>query len=53
MHDTDIRAGGICGEMGPRPAPGLVPYMCSLEAGHDGDHKAILDGDLLDSWPAH
>ncbi|WP_319456895.1 MULTISPECIES: hypothetical protein [unclassified Mycobacterium] len=51
MHDPDIRSGGVCAEIGPRPAPDLKPYMCSLDTDHDGAHQAILAGELLDSWP--
>jgi len=41
----------VCGESGPKPAPGMISYMCSLPVGHLGAHQAILGAELLDSWP--
>lgn len=52
MYDPQAREqDSVCAEIGPRPAPDLKPYMCSLEINHMGVHKAVLDDEVLDTWP--
>lgn len=41
-----------CAAPQPDVEPPVLPYLCSLPAGHDGDHFAEgHDGDLLATWP--
>lgn len=47
---TQHEGGGVCGAWQP-PHPGLVPYMCSMDVGHDGAHRAYAFGGLVAGWP--
>lgn len=41
-----------CGERSPEQRPGFESYLCSREAGHDGDHVACaMQEHCLAKWP--
>jgi hypothetical protein len=41
-----------CQEWQPRQHPGSATlYRCSLDLGHDGAHRAYVDGGLVAGWP--
>ncbi len=44
--------GRYCGALGHELRAGHMPYRCSLDHGHGGDHAALLNGELLAGWSA-
>ena len=50
---AEARRVGLCAHIGSPPAPGLLPYLCSLGIGHSGAHLARdhHNGFVYDSWP--
>lgn len=45
-------AGWLCGAFQLSPPPGLMPYRCTEPQGHVGDHRAVIDGQVVARWPA-
>lgn len=40
-----------CGAFQASEIPGRIGYRCTDPAGHDGDHHAVIDGELVAIWP--
>jgi hypothetical protein len=52
--DYEGRSLSCCCEREPTDKPDDTAYVCTLRAGHHGDHEAsIPDGTVLVRWPKH
>lgn len=49
-----MRPGGEtwhCGAFQPSAVPDRIGYRCTMDSGHTGDHRALIDGRLVAIWP--
>jgi hypothetical protein len=50
---ADLRAAGICADLGPPTEAGVRGYICSLKLDHPGAHAAMIAATVVDTWPSN